>query len=242
MLLEVTLAIFSAVSALLGVLTLSSSDDGSEWWKRTASIAKLLALNSFIVLSLGVVKIYFDNIQDGINETQLSSLEKSLESSLSEQHDLKSQLANAEVKLKNAIEKANKRELQYHQLKDQQHKDGWISAFKAERDINFRVLKFLSSELNSDNQLSFLHRPYYLKINYLGNLIKTPHTDNQQQLQMMTLLYEELNEINAKIKAGSNAVQLGNHDQMLSGISRFFGVEDNAKNALTLYQEISIQF
>ncbi|MBD3585307.1 hypothetical protein HHX48_06155 [Salinimonas sp. HHU 13199] len=242
MLLEVTLAIFSAASALLGVLTLTSSDGGREWWKKTASIAKLLALNILIVLSLGVVKTYFDKIQDDKNEAHLSTLEKSLESSLSKQHDLKSQLTNAEIKLRNVIENANKKELQYHQLKDRQHKDGWISAFKAERDINLRILKFLSSELNSDNQLGFLYRPSYLKINYLGNLIKTPHTQNQQQLQMMTLLYEELSEINGKIKAGSNAVQLGNHNQMMSGISRFFGVEDNTRNALNLYQAISIQF
>jgi len=239
MLLEVMLAGFSSFSALLGVLTLTSSDVGRTWWKRTASLAKLLALNVFFILVLGVVKIYFDKIQNDKKELHLSSLQETLEDSLSKQQELKTQLGSAEIKLQKAIERANKRELQYHKSKDERLKSGWASAFKAERNINLRILNFLSSELNDDNRQSFLYKPHYLKINYLSSLIKAPHTDDQQQLQMMTLLYEELSEINEKIKAGSSAIQPGNHDKMMSGFSHFVGIEDNATNALSLYEAIS---
>jgi hypothetical protein len=238
---EVMLAVFSAISAFLGVLTLASSDVDGPWWKKTTSIAKLLALNVLIVLVLGVVKIYIDTDQNNKKEAQLSNLEKSLESSLLKQQELKNQLGNTQDKLQKAIAQANEKELQYYKSKDEQLKNNWASAFKAEREINIHILNFLSYELNNNNKLGFLYKPNYMKINYLGSLIKAPQTGNKKQLQMMTLLYEELNEINVKIKAGSSAVQLGNYDKMMSGLSRFFGVEDNAKNALSLYETISAQ-
>jgi hypothetical protein len=226
-------------SALLGVLTLTSNSKSKLWWKKTKFLAKGLALNSFVVFSLTVIKAYIDKIDSDEKSIEMSKLVQDLDTSLSKQKELKAQLVNTEIKLQQTIESASKKELQYRQRKELQLFNNWSSAFKAERDINLRLLEFLAVELNDDNQLAFLYRPSYLRINYLGNLIKTPHTDDQLQLKEMTLLFDELNEINEKIKAGSSGIQWGNYDKTMAGYSRFYGIESNAKHAIILYDSIA---
>ncbi|KLV47415.1 hypothetical protein SH16_01142 [Aeromonas caviae] len=239
MLLEISLAVFAMTSALLGVLTLTSSSKAELWWKRNERLAKGLALNSFIVFSLTVVKVCFDKIDSDEKSIEMSKLVQDLDTSLSKQKELKAQLVSTEIKLQQTIESANKKELQYHKRKDLQLFNNWSSAFKAEREVNLRLLYFLAVELDDGNQLAFLYRPSYLRLNYLGNLIKAPNTDDRLQLKEMILLFDELNEINDKIRAGSSGVQTGNYDKAMAGFSRFYDIENNAKNAIILYDSIA---
>jgi len=236
---EVLLVIFATISTIIGILTLISKERGEYWWKRTSSLATILVLNTFIILSLGLVKIYLDNIKSDEKDLKISSLQRNISQSLAEQKALKFQLSNVESKLRSTIEIANERELQYYKDKDSQNSDNWISAFKAEEKLNLELLNFLSSQMNSSNRIGFLYQPDYLQINYLGSLMSSPHTDSQFQLSKMTMLYSKLNEINSQIKAGSTAVTIGNYDGSMAGFSRINGIENNATYALLLYKAIS---
>ncbi|UAB73740.1 hypothetical protein INR79_21575 [Vibrio sp. SCSIO 43132] len=239
MIIEIALAIFTTLSALLGALTLIAEDFHDNWWRRKAVIAKSLAINSFIVFFLCGGKIYFDSVDKSENQALLAGLESSLSESLSKQHELEEQLSITKTELKHSIENANLLELQYRKNKELQSVHKWRAAFLAEKKINTNLLTFLADDLNNDNRLLFLYQPSYLKNNYLIDVMKSSHVTNQRQLELMTLLYNELNEINEKIKAGSGAVLSGNYEGLRSGFSRFIGVENNAKNALNLYEQVA---
>lgn len=238
---DIILAVLAFTSALFGVLTLNAVDESESRWFRKSFLAKLLALNSFLVLIVCIPKIYTDNSEKAENQSMISGLQVNLNTSLKEQMNLQQQLAKAKDELKGSIEYAAQLEVEYQKSKELESFKKWQSAFLAERNINKELLQYLANELESKSTFYFLKKPSYLRNNYLQSVMRSPSISNQYQLELLTLLHDEINEINNRIKAGSDALLPGNNTDSLSGIDRFVGVERHAKRAIELYELLELE-
>lgn len=238
---SIILAVLTFFSALLGVMTLKAVDVSDNRLFRKSFLAKLLALNSFLVLIVCLPKIYLDNAEKVENQSQISSLQVKLDSSLREQLNSQVQLAETKDELKKTIEYAAQIEIEFQKSKEQKLVKKWQSAFLAEKDANIGLLNYLVNKLDSRSSIYFLHNPHYLKNNYLQSAMSTPSVSNKYQLKLLTLLHDEINEINDRIKVGSDAVLPGNNTDIQSGISRFIGVDKHAKRAIELYEILDFE-
>lgn len=187
---------------------------------------------------MGVIKSFNDNSEKDKRTEQIMQLEKSLSISGNKLDELSNQLNDTEAKLQNSMEESAKLQVKYLRLKDADNINKWLTAFKAEKELNDNLLNFLAHKLDSGSRVKFLYEPSFVKVNYLTNMLNKPHTAKLVQLKHLTMLLDELNEINERIKAGRDALGIGRQADPFAGISRFMGIERNAANAIRLYQAI----
>ncbi|WP_434528239.1 hypothetical protein [Vibrio sp. K4] len=232
---DISLALLAFTSALLSVLTLKATDTHENWWFRTSFLSKLLVLNSLLVLLVCIPKIYVDNKEKQENRTRLSNLHVKLDKSADEQLNLQKQLSKTKEELRVAINYGTRLEIEYQQKKDLMLSKKWQRAFLAEKSANQRLLHYLANELENTSSFYFLNNPTFLRNNYLKSVMSSSYVHSAYQLELLTELHDQINDINERIKAGSEAVLPGSNTNSTSGIAKFVGVTSRAARVIELY-------
>ncbi|EGR1589587.1 hypothetical protein [Vibrio parahaemolyticus] len=206
---DISLALLAFTSALLSVLTLKATDTHENWWFRKSFLSKLLVLNSLLVLFVCIPKIYVDNKEKQENRARISNLHVKLDKSADEQLLLQKQLSKAKEELSVAINYGARLEIEYQQKKDLMLSKKWQRAFLAEKSANQRLLHYLANELENTSSFYFLNNPTFLRNNYLKSVMSSSYVHSAYQLELLTELHDQINDINERIKAGSEAVLPG---------------------------------